>query len=272
MKMKPETPNPEPGTFALITGASQGLGRAMALEFARRNTPVLLVSLPGEGLPDLCHSMRAANSVEARCLEVDLARDEAVYEIASWASAFPVSVLVNNAGIGGSRAFDEASPEYIDNIIRVNIRSLSLLTRLMLPQLKRQKKGYVLNVSSMASFSPIGFKTVYPASKAFVWSFSRGLYAELKHTCVFVTVLHPGPMKTNADVTKRIEWQGWFGRVGLISPERMARIAVRQMYRRDTLILPGFGNKLNWLMMKMIPVWIRLPLLSRIVRNEIAMQ
>jgi len=255
--------------YALITGASQGLGRAMAMEFARRNTNVLLVSLPGEGLEDLAECIRVTCRVKASCLEIDMSRDNAVYIIAGWASKYPVHVLVNNAGIGGTKAFEEATPEYIDAIIQINIRSLSLLTRLMLPALKKQDKAYIMNVASMASFSPIGFKTVYPASKAFVYSFSRGLYTELRDTNVFVTVLHPGPMKTNADVTRRIDLQGRFAKLGLISAERMARIAVRQMYRRDTLILPGFGNQLNWLLIHLVPVWIRLPVLSKAVRNEI---
>lgn len=85
----------------------------------------------------------------------------------------------------------------------------SLLTHQLLPNLQKSSKAYVLNVSSLAAFSPIGYKTVYPASKAFIHSFSRGLYQELKDTNVFVSVVNPGPMKTNAEVSRRIEEQGF---------------------------------------------------------------
>lgn len=139
----------------------------------------------------------------------------------------------------------------------------------MLPELKNHPNAYILNVASMASFSPIAYKTVYPASKAFIWSFSRGLYEELKDTGVFVGVIHPGPMRTNPDVIKRINRQGILGKMGLISTDRMAKIAIRQMIKRDSLIIPGYLNKLNWLLIKIVPVWIRLPLLSCVVKREI---
>lgn len=256
-------------SFAIITGASKGLGRAMAFEMGRRGKNVLLVSLPNEGLPNLCHVLRLSCRIKAEYFETNLSENNSVYEIANWASQYPVDTLINNAGIGGTKAFDEASPAYIDAIIQINIRSTSLLTRLILPQLKMHKKAYILNVASMASFSPIAYKTVYPASKAFVYSFSRGLYQELKGTGIFVSVIHPGPMRTNPDVSRRIDKQGFFGKLGLISAEHMAKIAIRQLYRRDTLILPGTMNKINWLLIKTVPIWIRLGLVSGIIKREI---
>jgi uncharacterized protein len=255
--------------YAIITGASKGLGRAMAFEMGQRGKNVLLVSLHDEGLPELCRELRLKYNIKAEYFETNLSENNSVYDIANWASQFPVDTLINNAGIGGTKAFDEASPAYIDNIIQINIRSTSLLTRLILPQLKLHKKAYILNVASMASFSPIAYKTVYPASKAFVYSFSRGLYQELKGTGIFVSVIHPGPMRTNPDVSRRIDKQGFLGKLGLISAEQMAKIAIRQLYRRDTLILPGTMNKINWLLIKTVPIWIRLGLVSGIIKREI---
>lgn len=256
--------------FAVITGASKGLGKAIATEMATKGKNLLLVSLRNEELPELCRQLKEKYGITAEYFETDLSEHNSVYRVADWASQFPVDTLINNAGIGGTRAFDEASPEYIDAIIQINIRTTSLLTRLLLPQLKMHKKAYILNVASMASFSPIAYKTVYPASKAFVYSFSRGLYQELKDTGVFVSVIHPGPMRTNPDVARRIDKQGFLGRLGLISVEQMARIAVRQLHRRDTLILPGAMNKVNWLLIKLVPIWIRLGLVSGIIKREIA--
>jgi hypothetical protein len=76
-------------------------------------------------------------------------------------------------------------------------------------------------------------------------------------------------MKTNADVSQRIEQQGIFGRIGLISPERVAKKAIDQLYKRDTLILLGFWNGINWLLMKTIPISLRLPILTHLVKREI---
>lgn len=257
-------------SFALVTGASRGLGKELARELARWNYNLLLVSLEGEGLKEVAELIKTESGVEVYTFEANLSEPITVFRIAEWATSnFRVSILVNNAGIGGTKAFDEASPEYIDNIIQVNIRATSLITRLMLPELKNHPNSYILNVASMASFSPIAYKTVYPASKAFIWSFSRGLYEELKDTGVFVGVIHPGPMRTNPDVIKRINRQGILGKMGLISTDRMAKIAIRQMIKRDSLIIPGYLNKLNWLLIKIVPVWIRLPLLSCVVKREI---
>lgn len=257
-------------TFALVTGASRGLGKEIARELARKNYNLLLVSLKGEGLPELSSSLATRHKVVVNYFEADLSESHAVFQLATWAlERGRISILINNAGIGGTRAFEEASTAYIDNIIQLNIRATSLLTRLLLPELKSHRQAFILNVASMASFSPIAYKTVYPASKAFIWSFSRGLYEELKGTGVFVSVIHPGPMKTNPDVTKRIERQKLFGKIGLVTTRRTAEIAVNNLLKHDSLIIPGFLNKLNWLMIQIVPVWIRLILLSKVIKREL---
>lgn len=124
----------------------------------------------------------------------------------------------------------------------------------------------------MAAFSPMGFKTVYPASKAFIHHFTRGLYQELKDTSVFVSVVNPGPMRTNQDVTNRINRQGLLGRIGLLSPEKVAEISIRQLLKKDTMIMLSLGNGINWLLMKIIPIWLRLPLLTNAIKREINMK
>lgn len=261
---------PQKNQYALITGASKGLGKAFATELASRGIPLMLVALEPYELQHLAAELSGQYGIDARWLAADFRDPDSVYHVAGWATAqAPVFLLINNAGLGGTRAFETASPDYMDTIIQVNIRATTLLTRLMLPVLKQQEKAYILNVASMASFSPFAFKTVYPASKAFVYSFSRGLHEELKHSNVFVSVIHPGPVKTNAEVTARIELQGWKGKMGLVPAEKIARIAIRQVFRRDSLILPGFLNKLNWLMMAILPNAWKLPLLSRAVKREL---
>ncbi len=255
--------------YAVITGASTGLGCCFALELASRGIDTILVSLPGEGLERTAAMVRTYGA-ESHIYETDITRKENILEMCRWINdRFEVFMLINNAGLGGTRSFAECPVEYLDKIIQLNITASTMMTHQLLPNLMRQQKAYVLNVSSMASFSPIGYKTVYPASKRFIQHFSRGLYQELKHTNVFVSVVHPGPMKTNSDVTRRIERQGVFGKLGLLSPEAVARISITQLLKRDTLILPGWANNLNWLLMTLVPIWIRLPLMSRVVAREL---
>lgn len=256
-------------TYALLTGASQGFGRELAEELAKRSINLLLVSLPNEGLADLSMEIKSKYSVQVKYFETDLTQEKSVYEIAEWAlSNYRVFMLINNAGIGGSQSFEMASVESLESMIQINIRAVTLLTRLMLAELKSHEKAYILNVSSMASFSPIAFKTIYPASKAFVYSFSRGLHQELKGTGVSVSVIHPGPMKTNVEVTKRIEKQSFIARLGLVSPGKVARIAIKGMLQNQTQIVPGLYNKFFWLLMKIVPLTLRLNMVSDIMKNE----
>lgn len=256
-------------TYALITGASQGFGKELAEELARRKVNLLLVALPDEGLGDLCRDLTARYNILAHCLEIDLTKEHAVYDVARWATTnYKVNILINNAGIGGSRSFEMASVELLESMISINVRVVTLLTRLMLTELKSHKKAYILNVASMASFSPIAFKTIYPASKAFVYSFSRGLHQELKGSGVSVSVIHPGPMKTNPEVTSRIEGQSFIARLGLVSPKKVARIAIDGLMQKQTQIVPGLYNKFFWLLMKIIPLTLRLNMVSDIMKNE----
>jgi len=255
--------------FALITGASAGLGRAFAFELAKRKKNLIMIALPNEGLKELSEEL-ALYRVEVHYLETDLIEHSNVMEMTQWVNAqFNVSMLINNAGMGGTRRFLEADTKYLNSIIQLNVMSTSLITRELLPNLMRQKQSYILNVSSMAAFSPMGFKTVYPASKAFIHHFTRGLYQELKNTNVFVSVVNPGPMKTNRDVSARIDRQGFFGRLGLLTPEEVAKISVSQLLKRDTMIMLNWMNGLNWLLMKVVPIWLRLPLLTKTIEREI---
>ncbi len=256
--------------YALITGASRGLGKALAFELAGRKVNVLLVALPNEGLSYLCKQIKDEFGVDSDYLEADLTKREDIFRIKGWVTEkyYKVNILINNAGVGGTMAFKESSIDYLENIIDLNIRALVLLIHQLLPELKRHDNAYILNVSSMLSFSPIGYKTIYPASKSFIYYCSRGLNEELKKSGISVSVLHPGPMKTNADVRKRIGRQGLFGKMGLLSVEKVAIIAVSKMFKRKPVIVPGFGNYINWFFLKVFPDSIKVSVLSKKVLRE----
>ena len=255
--------------YAVITGASMGLGRSFAREAARRGINTILVSLPGENLHLLAEELREMGT-DSHAYETDMTVRDNIVKMCRWINErFEVFMLINNAGLGGTRSFVSCEVGYIDAIIQVNVMASTIITHQLLPNLLRQPRGYILNVSSMAAFSPIGYKTVYPASKRFLHYFSRGLYQELKGTSVFVSVVHPGPMKTNRDVTRRIERQGFFGRMGLLSPDAIAKISIGQLLKRDTMILPGTANQFNWVLMHIVPVWAKLRLMSNVVAREL---
>jgi len=256
-------------TYALITGACIGLGRAFSLELASRKCNLLLLALKDEGLSDFSEAIQRLYHVDVHYLEVDFTWSDALQKTALWIKPFEIDMLINNAGIGGSDYFDKAAFTYIDAIIQINVRTVSLITHLLLPKLKKHDKAYVLNVGSMASFSPIAYKTVYPASKAFIYFFSRGLAEELKKERIQVCVFLPGPIKTNDEVSKRIDQQGYWVKAGLQTPEQLAAIAIRKLLKQRKVIIPGLINKINWVLIKLLPAAIRVPLVSNAVEHEI---
>ncbi|WP_418124056.1 SDR family NAD(P)-dependent oxidoreductase [Chryseobacterium sp. PTM-20240506] len=254
-------------SFAVVTGASQGLGKAFVEHLAKKKINVILISLPGQNVASLSEKIAKTYDVKTHYYEIDLSLNENVMYITEKLNmSFNIYILINNAGLGGTRKFVDATPDYINTILQVNVMATSLMTHQLLPNLLKQPKAYILNVSSMAAFSPIGFKTVYPASKTFIHSFSRGLHEELKDTNVFVSVVNPGAMKTNKDVCERIEKQGFLGKLTLLDPNKVAARCVNQLFKRDSVIMV---NPISWLVMKILPIWIKLPLMTNAIKKEI---
>jgi len=256
--------------YALITGASQGLGKAFAYELAQRGINCILVGLPHQDLMALAAHLSKSYAIDCHFYETDLTEKSNILALTTWVNEqFNVFLLINNAGIGGSKRFEEADLNYIDNMIQLNVAAPVLLTHQLMKNLGNQKQSYVLNVSSMAAFSPIGYKTVYPASKTFIHHFTRGLYQEKIDSNIFFSVVNPGPMRTNQDVSSRIDRQNFLARLGIQSPERVAFLSVRQLFRKDTMIMLNFMNGFNWMLMKIVPIWLRLPIITRMVKKEL---
>lgn len=253
--------------FAVVTGASKGLGKAFALELAERHFNLILVSLPGQNLKQLSDSIAKEFKVQCFFYETDFAVDKNIRALANWLNDnFEISILINNAGIGGTIRFDKADVDYIDTIIQVNAKAPAILTHQLLANLKRQPQSYVLNVSSIAAFSPLGYKTVYPASKAFLYSFTRSLRAELKDSNVLVSVVNPGAMATNNQVSVRIKRQGIFGKLTLHKPERVARFCIDKLFKRRAVIMV---TPVTWFLSTIIPVWLKLSFLTWVFKREV---
>ena len=251
--------------FALVTGASQGLGKAFATELSRRGISSILVSLLDQGLEDFAMELQKEWNIEVHHYETDLTDKNNIIRLTEWVNRnFNLFLLINNAGCGGSKSFTDASIDYIERILLLNVMATSMLTHQLLPNMLALPKAYILNISSMAAYTPTGYKTVYPASKAFVHHFSRGLSEELKNTNVVVSVTNPGAMKTNADVTERINKQGIFGKLTLLDTEKAARKCLDRLFKKDRVILL---NPLSWTAMHLVPRWLRQKVITDVIRK-----
>jgi short-subunit dehydrogenase len=250
---------------ALITGASKGIGRALAIECAKRGFNLALVSLPDSGLIPVVKYITKHYPVKVKFLEIDLSLPKAPMKIYQWTSqeSINVQLLINNAGLGHLGSFSEYSYEFYEKIIRLNIESVVLLTKLFLPELKKHDKAYILNLGSLASFYPIPFKIVYAGSKSFIYSFSRALKSEMKKSPVNVSVLCPGPIITSPEVIERIKQGGFWGRSSSMRAQKMARIALNGLFKEKAVIIPGTINKCLRLVNNLIPVALKQKVLAK---------
>src|SRR5262249_28837571 len=220
---------------ALVTGASSGIG----LEIARilgRNHDIVLAARGVDALNAL-----AGELPNARVAAVDLADHEGAQKLV--AEVPDVDILVNNAGFGDWAPFAEADEQKLDDMIELNIRALTRLTRAYLPAMLARGSGRVLNVASTAAFQPGPLMAVYYASKAYVLSFSEAVAEETRGTGVTVTALCPGPTASGFQAGAAMEDSALVKGRKLPSAAEVAAYGVTEMQRGGVVAGPGFMNK-----------------------------
>jgi short-subunit dehydrogenase len=242
--------------YALITGASKGIGKAVAEELAKRKFNLLLVARSGEALKQAANELGTRYGVKADWLALDLSTADAPRRVYDWCTekGYAVQVLVNNAGYGLSGPFDKYSLEEHANMMQLNMITLVGLTRLFLPALRRQPRGYILNMASSAAYQAVPLLSLYAATKSFVLSFSRGLHQELRPGPVSVTCISPGA--TDTDFPNR----ALIGEKGMktakkfnMTPSAVASLAVRAMLAGKSEVVVGFVNKVGAFMAWLLP-------------------
>lgn len=239
--------------FALVTGASRGIGYELARVFAGTGFDVVLVARSEDELEENAAYFRERFGVEAHVIPADLSNPDAPTEIYEECDrrGIDVTVLVNNAGFGTHGPFAEEDRERILDEIQVNVTALTELTRLFLPDFVEREAGGVLNVASGAAFVPGPKMAVYYATKSYVVSFSEAISEEVRPHGVSVTALCPGPVDT--DFKNVADNEG----MNLYLFEKDARTVARAGYRGllqgDRLVIPGLGMKLGYHAAKVAP-------------------
>ena len=253
--------------YAVVTGASRGLGKELAIALAQRGISSIMVGT-GSTVEATCEEINKQYNTHSVPYIANLCQKEDVLALAEKInSQYEIFMLVNNAGMGGSKAFLEADADYIDRIIQLNARASALLMHELLPNLLKRERAYILNIGSMAAFTATGYKTVYPASKAFLKHFSYGMREEFKGTPVSISYASPGAMATNPEVTARIEKQGFLGRFTLKTTEKIAHKCIRQTLRGKKHIII---NPLSYFFSAIIPGCIKNAIMTKIVKREVA--
>jgi short-subunit dehydrogenase len=243
------------GKWALITGASAGLGRDFAKLFAADGHRVILVARRLERLEQLAGELKDQYGVEAHAIKADLSAPEAPAAVFEEVQRLGcrIEYLVNNAGYGSNGPFLEQEVDRELSMVDVNVRSLVHLTHLFAPAMVERGYGRILNLGSVAGFQPGPFMATYYASKAFVNHFSEALASELAGTGVTVTVSCPGPVATEFGAIAGNDRARVFTKGAVATSESVAVSAYRAMMKGKRMVVHGLSAKLGVQMLRLAP-------------------
>ena len=250
--------------YAVVTGASSGMGLEFARQLAKRGYGIVVISNQPEENRRVTEMLREQNHVDVRVIDMDLTLPEAaeyIYQqVTSW--ELEVEVLVSNAGMLLFSTLERTSLERLDRIIALHCTTPVKLIRLFGEDMLKQRKGYILITSSSTAWMPYPTISHYAATKAFLKSFSRSIWYEFRRYGVGVTVLFPGAVDTplyHLDDRKR----KWFRRLGMMqTPRQTVSTALKALFRKQHRCVPGFFTKLTVGLCALAPAWALLPVLK----------
>ena len=231
------------GLTALVTGASGGIGEAIARELGSRGANLVLVARREEQLRRIADDISRTCKVRADIIAKDLQAEDAPDTIASRLkkSGTSIDILVNNAGFGLFGHFIDTKWERERDMINLNISALVHLTKLFAKEMVSRRSGYIMHIASIGAFQPTPYYSVYSATKAFVLSFGEALNHELHGTGVSSTVVSPGVTKSDFLAVAGQELNR-FHKMSMMPAEELARIAVKAMLARKSSIVAGRIN------------------------------
>jgi hypothetical protein len=252
----------------VITGATQGIGRALAEEFAHEGHTLLLVSRDEATLAAAARLLAEAHGVEVKFVACDLSTlagcagvEEALRRFGLYAD-----ILVNNAASMTAGFFQDQDIGELRCLVDLNVRAVVDLTRRFLPGMVARRSGGLLNVASMEGFMPVPYQATYAAAKAFVLSFSRALAYETMYTGVRISALAPGTTATGLHAKAGAENSRYVMLLPAMSSEDLARIAYRQFMRGKKVIVAGWFNRLSVFARRFTPDFALVPFMGWLFR------
>jgi short-subunit dehydrogenase len=250
------------GKWALVTGASSGIGAALARELAKHGAKLILTARRVDRLEALAAELRTKGT-EVRIVTEDLndpAAPQIIYD-ATEGAGLTVDILINNAGLGQYGAFCASPVEQELSQVRVNCEAMVRLARLFVPKMVERKRGWVLVLASTASFQPVPYISTYAATKVFDRFFALGLAAEVARFGVKVTTLCPGPTESEfLDIAHAASFKG----SKIQSAGEVARQAIAALARGQRTLIPYFRGRFTAFLVRFLPV----TLITRFVEKE----
>jgi len=241
-------------SYALVTGASSGIGECFARALAAQRRNVVLVARSAEKLRALAAELQSKLGILAEPWSADLSEPGAGIRLAGLLGerGWDIDLLINNAGFGARGEFWKLSLERQSALMRLQIETMVELTSRLLPPMLAKRRGGIINVSSMTGFQPIPYATTYSATKAFMTSFSMGLREELRPYGLAVVTVCPGGTRTNFVIEGAQHGRHRFPG-GRQAPEQVAAEALEKLELGGGLVVPRFVNKASVFWQRLVP-------------------
>ena len=248
----------------LITGASSGIGRDMAKEFAERKYDLVIVARDEKRLNELKTELEVKYKINVKTEVKDLSDEENC--ISLYEENKDIDILVNNAGFGVFGEFTKTDIQKELNLIKTNVIAVHILTKLYLKDMVEKNSGKILNVSSIAGSMPGPLMCAYYSSKAYVLRLSEGIREELnkKKSNVKISVLQPGPVNTNFNNVAGVKFN-----IKSLTAEYVAKYAINQSLKNNKLIIvPGTATKLGVFVTRFLPIKLILKITYKIQERK----
>ena len=253
------------GKWSLVTGASAGIGAALARELAGHGAKLILTARRKDRLDALAQEL-TAKGTEVRIIAADLYDPASPRQIfdATEGTGIPVDILINNAGLGQFGAFTQSPIEQELAQIRVNCEAMVHLARLFVPKMIERRRGWVLVVASTASFQPIPFFGTYAATKVFDRFFSEALAAEVAEFGVKVTALCPGPTESEFwDVSRANTFKR-----NIQPTQEVAKLGIDALARGKRTIIANVQGRMTAFLVRFLPVGLITAMIAKVARKE----
>lgn len=241
--------------YALITGGTSGIGAAYARELARRGYNIVITGRRREVIEKTAEDIRENFNVEVEVVLADFTQREDVERLLKRVGEIGIEFLVNNVGFGNKKVFLEDTYEEQRKMLDVQIDVMCRITHMVARRMKASGRGGIINVSSLAAFTPASFNHLYSASKSFIVTFSEALHIGLMESGVRVQVVCPGFTKTDFHREMDVEEKTFENR-GLIrwmEADKVVAISLKRLERGGGICIPGICNKILYLLLKFIP-------------------
>ncbi|XP_052897645.1 inactive hydroxysteroid dehydrogenase-like protein 1 [Anopheles moucheti] len=257
------------GEWAVITGASDGIGKGYAEYLARNRMDIVLIARNEAKLTQVANEISKKYSVRTKVLVADFSEGQPVYDhLAKELLPLDIGILVNNVGLSYEHAtcMDELPKKTIWDLLNVNIASVTMLCHMLVPSMKQRRRGLIVNISSLSAAAPAPYLTVYSATKVYVRNFSMALREELRPHHVQVQTVLPGFVQTNMTAFVANEHKGGQVAKHLVQVDDYVRYAGFTIGKTD-LTCGYWTHGLQYAGFKLVPEWFRIFVLQTIYNN-----